>query len=314
MLKWVPVVFGLALLACTFDSSSEAFSDDRADDLSAADAGQESLDDSDAGGNANPGADDAGTDIEPVGLYSDTAIVRYFIDDGAQQDEAAEIADAIGSPELPLALTDPEGVTDFVSTPSRRGIRFAEIADETRLSVGLRNTKIRDRLDGSRTGTIELVLDVEAVLIEGSRLSHIGDSVDPGRFSLRSSSSNSVDFYMNNVLTASWFFDLYGAGRMVLHLVVDTTQDSTVERVKLYLNGQEQVALPLLMPIKNQTISISNAQGSFYALGNREVGGRSLQGTFHYAAMYSGAMSADRVANNASLLQSSDDSAQITGQ
>lgn len=294
-------------MACTFDSSSKALPDDG---LFEADAAQSR---NDGGGNVNP-SNDGDVTIDPTLLNSDTVIVRYFINEGSSEGQPNELRDAIGNPELNLALSDPDGTTSFVDANGHHGIRFNEASGDARLSVAAQNTKIRDALDGSRTGTLELVLDISDISSDGSRISHIGGGTEAGRFTLRTSGTDWLEFFLNNAVVAYWPIDLRSRGRMVVHVVVDTSESNRSDRVRLYVDGQLQSVAPAFSPQNNALISISNAADQFFVLGNREVGGRSFEGCLFYAAMYAGAMRADVVSNNAALLTSSDDSAQITGQ
>ncbi len=313
MLKSMLLLFGFALAACTFDTSNQSLGGNDLGTAGGADAGGVGVD-VDAGGNVTPPQEDAAPPQVPsTQLISDTAIVRYFINDALFFETPSQVRDAIGNPELNLDIVDPDENASFVNVDSHRGISFSEINASTRLTVPIADSKIHQQLDGSRTGTIELVVDLEDVVSIGSRISHVGTGTDGGLFTLRASDTNTVDFFVNNLPTGRWVVDM-SSGRMVIHVVLDTNEVTASERVKLYVDGQRVTPLVMLAPNKNVRISIPTGTGQSYTLGNREIGDRSLQGTFYYAAMYSGAMSADVVAHNATVLHGTDDSSQIVGQ
>ena len=298
---WTPFVLALSLCACTFDSSTSASFDD--------------FDNSDTpGGKADAGdveiaedPDAAPEDVEPIPMLNDEGvIVRYFMNDLP----ASQVVQDATSDPVNLSLTDPDQSLGFVTTNTHGGLEFGEISDDARASAMAENTKIQDMLDESRTGTIEIVVDVEAT-IDGSRLSHIGDDRDSGRFSLRAENEDTLSFYFNGSECASWDIDFAGTGRLVLHLVLDTSNLDGDERVILYVNGERRESENSNSLRLGDVLDIdTNVDDLYYVLGNREGGDRSFQGTFYYAAMYSTAMPPDVVEHNAAVLYATDDGAE----
>jgi hypothetical protein len=108
---------------------------------------------------------------------------------------------------------------------------------------------------------------------------------------------------------AEWSVDLLSLGRVVAHIVLDTTLATATERVRLYVNGSDQGAPGVLSnpPLLNAETELIAPTDS-YALGNRTIGGRSFQGTLYYCAMYSTALTPAEVQQNAAVLMMDDDS------
>lgn len=244
---------------------------------------------------------DAGT----TGLIDDGLIVRYYLDEASSGQGPTEVQDSAPSP-LPLALTyTPE--LNFTNAGGNRGLSWSETGVDARASVAVDSTKIHSALDGSKTGTIEVVIDVEEVTSSVSRISHIGRDQQSGRFTLASSNANVLGFYFNDAFAASWDVAMPSLGRIVVHLVFDSTESNEANRARLYVDGVLVTSNgDGSAPGLDATIDLGT--GRHYVLGNREVGGRSFRGEMFYAAMYSTALSAADVAQNAEILSADDDS------
>ncbi len=95
-------------------------------------------------------------------------------------------------------------------------------------------------------------------------------------------------------------------GRIVIHGVLDTTEPSPSDRVRLYIDGVDQGAgtVDERPPDEMSTITIPNGM---YVLGNRNDNNASLGGHIYYCALYSTALTADEVAQNAAILLVDDD-------
>jgi hypothetical protein len=198
----------------------------------------------------------------------------------------------------------------FIKEVGNRGLRWNGLTEQGRASAPLEPSgKIRQALDGSRQGTIEIVVDID-VFLAGSRLSHIGDADDRGLFTLRLEQEPTarVRFLLNNDDADQnvWDVDLVGRGRTVLHLVLDTTRGSDDDRAVLYVDGDEQQSAGNAPPARDEEIDIRGALPS-YVLGNSTDGGSGILGTIFYAAMYSTALDSAEVAHNADILLVNDD-------
>jgi len=104
--------------------------------------------------------------------------------------------------------------------------------------------------------------------------------------------------------TARWTLILDGS-RRVYHLVFDSSEPDAPDRHRLYVDGV------LLTPSVDEGVlpmqQVVLAPTSVFAIGNRDIGGRSIDGMVHYAAVYDQAFSLSQVLNNVDSLDASDD-------
>ncbi|AKT39517.1 uncharacterized protein CMC5_036640 [Chondromyces crocatus] len=230
-------------------------------------------------------------------------LVRYFIDE-ATSGIVGELNDSAPTP-LPLRITPSPGLQFVTESGANRGLQWDSIELDGRASAAVSGTKLT-RLEGSTTGTIEVVLDIHAVAPLNSRISHIGFDQESGRFSLGANTTSRLQFrWQSNVLGGEWEVPLSSLGRAVVHLVLDTEPPDPEARVKLYVNGAPQARVGGVLPSQAQAIQLGT--DPHYVLGNREVGVRSFEGRLHYAAMYTEALSSEDVLHNTALLLVSDD-------
>jgi hypothetical protein len=197
---------------------------------------------------------------------------------------------------------------NFTEDGGNRALHWEQITAgaRDRASVLADGSKIASALDGSHTGTIEVVVDFATLHENGTRLAHIGSGTDRGAFTLRSrENSTHVQFSLNNNGTGDWDAELQGGGRMVLHLVFDNRDTNTGPKVVLYKNA---VALtPVTEPNPSAGATIVIGSNDYYVIGNRETGDRVGVGSIFYTAVYSAALTPVEVAHNAGLLLLDDD-------
>lgn len=240
-------------------------------------------------------------------LVSRGLLTRYFLDEAT--DGAGPIALEDSAP-VPLAL----GITytsagEFTDDDGHRGLRWNAITSDGKAAALLaEDGKVWQALDGSTLGTIEIVVDVDE-LLDGSRLSHIGEGDDSGVFTLRIDDPEGLVFTWNNGASnrVAWNLDLVAAGRTVLHVVFDSGRTSAAERVRLYVNGVERPSASGVPPGRDEAIELVTGSANVYSLGNREAGERGVKGTFYFAGMYGAALDAAEVMHNYNILLDNDD-------
>jgi hypothetical protein len=245
----------------------------------------------------------------PNTLVARGLLARYFMDEATDGTDPSELDDASPDPTLPLTIVyDGEG--EFIDTGGNRGLRWNAITMNGKAAAPLaEDSKVWLGLDRSRTGTIEMVIDVDAFQ-DGSRLSHIGETVDSGVFTLRIDEPEGLTLTWNNNINSnrvSWDIDLVAAGRTVLHVVYDSNRVTIAERARLYVNGAEQPADSGNPPGRDETILVPAGSPFVYSLGNTQAGDRGVAGTFFYASMYSAALDPAEVMHNYEILVFDDD-------
>ncbi len=320
MQYWVVGLF-VSLAACTFDSSAVGVGGRDGASIDAPSDDDASVID----GSVDAGVLDAGSADAPtpdaMQLVGANPITRHYIDEAAS-DEATLLVDALAPPTNLTVTTDSElgkTVPVYVMDGNdNRGIFFAsefnqnvdDANSDTRASVQT-TAELHNAFHKKTEGTLELVVDIEEFSGMG-RLLYLGHANDSD-LALHADEQDItvLTFTMRHNQTMSWNLNVAGAGRVLLHVVIDTTQDLDANRVQLYLNGALQVGIPGVGSKKIDKDTEIRFHGQpadhHFALGNREVGGRPVNGAFYYMALYASALTAAQVGNNAAVLLINDD-------
>lgn len=263
------------------------------------------------GGSGSGGVGQGGS-VPGATLADAGLIVRYYIDEASSGTSPSVLNDAAAEEPLPLQLWYQDAIPEelvFDEVAEQRALRWMQSANHARASVAIGDGKIFRDLHGSTTGTVEVVADVRGVTDLGSRISHIGCDRESGRFTLSTRSMGELQLYIwvndASAMIGDWDIDLDSRRRTVLHVVFDSTQATAADRVRLYADGQPIGGNAGVEVMQHQTLDLG--QGCHYALGNREVGERSLRGWLYYAALYSTALSDAAVVHNAAVLELDDD-------
>jgi hypothetical protein len=246
--------------------------------------------------------------LPPAGeLVKRGLLTRYLINEATD----GQVPTALGdSAPMPLPLTIDYAVEGaFIDDNGHYGLRWNTITATGKASAPLAaDGKVWLGLDGSTTGTVELVVAVDS-FIDGSRLSHIGERDDSGVFTLRidDEPEEGFAFSWNNAGRVGWADDVDGLGRAVVHVVLDSGQPNPNERVRLYVNGASLPMTSGTPPARDEAIENSVGSNAVYALGNTNDGNRGVQATFFYASMYRAALDEDEVMHNSTILLANDD-------
>lgn len=258
---------------------------------------------------------DETTGEPPPMLVDEGLLVRYFLDEAAGGQGPKYALDAAPDP-LDLPLVYDMGAMNPVYAEQRghRGLRWPMAGLHGRATLPVADTKVQTALQNRTAATLELVVDIDAVTLLGSRLVHVGRSFEMGHFTLRSSALDRLEFYWKgNNLAGVWPVDWAGLGRAVVHVVLDTGQPEPIHRVRLYVDGAavaDGMDISLVHPNQNEAVAIPTDPNIplYFALGNRGADGdRSFQGTLYYAAIYATALSETQLQQNAEILAGSDD-------
>ena len=240
-------------------------------------------------------------------LIDTNLVVRYFFDEAASGTTPTDVLDASGvGSDFDLAIN--YGTSDAAYTEVS-GNRVWEITDETggpvaRLAINDSSDKIRDAIHGAQKATIELVVNVTAASTSAGRLFGITGSGDEG--ALMVLHDNTVGTFRSNETENIGSFTWTKSERAVWHFVVDTTLATAGDRIKIYKNGSDTSIALDISPDQNTTFVIEAT--SFLVVGNRANDGtRGVAGEYFYAALYSGAFSAQDCSDNYDVLTADDD-------
>ncbi|MCY1066955.1 hypothetical protein OV090_19445 [Nannocystis sp. RBIL2] len=248
-------------------------------------------------------------------LVDEGLLVRYFLDEAKDGQGPKHALDAAPEPlDLPLVYDKDAMNPVYAEQDDHRGLRWPMAGLHGRATLPVADTKVQTALQNRTAATLELVVEVDAVSLLGSRLLHVGRSFEMGHLTLRSSALDRLEFYWKgNNLAGVWSLDWSGLGRVVVHLVLDTGQPDPIHRVRLYIDGvavADGMDFGLTHPNQNEAIAIPTDPNIplYFALGNRGADGdRSFQGTLYYAAIYSNALSETQLQQNADILAGNDD-------
>jgi hypothetical protein len=253
---------------------------------------------------ANGIDEDCNTVDKETGCFADRGLVaRYFIDEAAGGQNPPVLVDAAPDP-LPLLLTYTPELT-FIDDTLNRALVWSASGIDARASVAVDGTKFDSMLQGSTTGTLEVVFDITAVTDQRSRIIHFGLDQESGRFTLFSTDVGSIEAVWNGASTSLGRWAVQLAGRKVVHLVLNTNAPTPPERVQLYVNGVPTAPTASTLPTAGSTLDLGINR--HFVLGNREAGDRSFTGRLYYAAVYNVAFTPVEVAQNLQVLIVDDD-------
>ncbi|WP_156338755.1 hypothetical protein [Chondromyces crocatus] len=252
-------------------------------------------------------------DCDGTALLNTDVLVRYVINESPSSETPTELMDVAPDP-LPLPITFADALAFTEDMNDHRGLTWPARGQGGRAARSIQNTKVATHLDQAQRLTLELVADVTDS--DGgstlTRLFYLGtsDSVDQLSLIPRNDGANLRLYFNDNNADAhtgvQWPVNLHTAGRIVLHVVLDTTKATDSERVTLYRNGSalSPEGTPT-WPGENERLNLTGTNS--LALGNRPSGGRSIQGTLYYAAVYMRALTSNEVESNAAVLLANDD-------
>lgn len=272
----------------------------------------------DVGGNGGTGG---GVDVPPPDLVDTGLLARYFIDESGSGDASGDVQDVAIDP-VALSIQDFDDVMDFVTEDGHRGLGWTAAGIRGVVSRGVGTTKFAS-LNNTVHGTIEVVARVDQASTFGSRLMHIGTSSEssftlaishpgpqdtmplapPNRLEMRTRGHGDPAPYRYA------FFDFDRAGeRVVIHAVYDSQETEEDDRIRMYIDGTEvlrQTTDAEARPLLDEQLFVSDDES--VTIGNRDIGGRSIEGTIFYAAMYRAPLSEDEIRQNADELLRADD-------
>jgi len=245
-----------------------------------------------------------GRDGDSSCLVNTDLLVRYFLDEAESGSQLTALDSAPAPLHLPISLGPGNGQPEYTSLPTGRGL-FWKTPDSAGVAkTPIDNSKIIVALEGKQQLTIELVAQVNSAT-SYNRLWEIASATNiragvytlstPSRFAAR----------VNGADVAAWNTDFASLGRVILHVVIDSTAPTPSDRVRLYLNGALQSASGGTPPAQNENIALGPSK--WISLGNNEGETRALSGALYYAALYAGAMSEAEITSNVAVLQVWDD-------
>jgi hypothetical protein len=239
----------------------------------------------------------------PNCLVDSGLVVRYFMDEADSGQAPLMLVDAAPNP-LPLTI-DYNDELSFTGGPGKRGLEWSSGGTGARALAPIANTKVLSMLHGSTQATIETVVEIDAILITGSVLAMIGNGGEFGDLSLVCGGADQLGFFWQGGADIYvWDGMVVDSGRLVLHVVLDSTNADPLQHARYYINGMQHIeGRPTVDP--GQTIDLHD--DASLAIGSGVGSPFSPRGIIAYVAYYNAALSdADIMVNVARLIASDD--------
>lgn len=236
-------------------------------------------------------------------LIDDGLLARWYLDE-ASEGQGPRAALDHHPPPATLELYYGADSPTWAVVDGSRGLRWLEAERGGRAQVPLAGTKLESELIAAPQATFELVLSVTGVTGMGSRFLHVGVDMVPEDLAIGSSDLTEIELRWTGNVMRKFAASLTGA-RQILHVVVDTTQDDPLQRLRAYLDGEELVPIDAGAPAQGEGLPL--LPESALVLGNRSGGSRTFRGTLQYAAIYTLPFGPAEVEHNLPLLKASDD-------
>lgn len=299
----------LLLIGCPGDSESDgegSTGDDTTATASSADTTSSTTDPPPTSGSDGSGSSSSsGPTFPPVDLRDDGLIARYFLAEAASGQDPTHARDAAEDPlDLSLSYAGDEDPA-YVEQDGHRGLAWAAAGTEGVAFAPIAGTKVATALEGAESATLEAVFSLTASEPSASRIVHIGDNSGVVAINLASVDPNEVFVRVGENNVGRFDFDFAAAGRVVVHAIYDSAQETHEERVRVFVDGQEVTLTSGSAAGSLEPITVPG--GSELALGNRGSGSFSFGGTLYYAAIYTGVLDADAIAQHVAELTAVDD-------
>lgn len=254
-----------------------------------------------------------------------TAIARYFLNEASSGTTPTTIADSVGS--NPLTINYKTNKAAWVSVTAGKGLDFTTTGGTVGSALArcaATTGNLGSAFSGKKEASAIVVFRADAVPAEGVLFNLVDDRGYDGSFGVRLEElafgqlgfrvtfasddvNGDVQFYRHNWFAATQ--TAYTTSAIcVLHIVVDTTQATDVNRVKVWMNGvqlsgADEPGVPL-----NATITTLTANDWLY-VGNGPEGpdGMNIDGAIFYLEVGTGQLTAPQIASTYAALIAAND-------
>lgn len=237
-------------------------------------------------------------------LVEEGLLARWYVDEAASGTDPTVVVDH-QAPGVDLPLVYAAGQPTYGELDGSRGLVWDASRLDGRAAVDIAGTKLEDELIGATEATFELVVSVEEVTTDVSRLLHFGNGGAGGGFAIGSPFLDRLVLRWAGQTLCEFESDFGGPERRVVHVVVDTNAVEPDDRLRAYIDGVALVLVDAGAPDEGAGLPLDPAGA--LALGNRSDGQRSFRGHLQYAAIYTAAFDQAQIDGNVELLLASDD-------
>lgn len=248
-----------------------------------------------------------------------TSIARWLLDEASSGTGPSTVADSEGSNDLTIDYSSGDAAwssigagngLDFTATAGGVDTAVAELAD----IAG--NGEIGSSLDGATTISLLAVVDVDNGASVVSRMFYVGTSSGDGDFSLLHDDSNLVVRFDNDgdFQTEVLYPSIAGSGVTVVAVVVDTTETTDTDRIKVWYDGSLQTRVDGGgWPAEDESLDLVNASDRSACIGNRPSGDRNIDGKIYYVELFTGALTGTEISDSNTALGSNNDANWVGG-
>jgi hypothetical protein len=246
----------------------------------------------------------------------DTGLVcRYYFDEAASGTTPTAVEDHSSNNYDLTEIDYGAGNMFYTEVSGNRGLESTVTTgvQRARRTVSDTSDALRDAIDGLQKITFELVLAIDNVTTNHSRVFVVNDRVGSNARIGLNGRQEGVYFCRWNGNESNDFNESMEGTRKVFHIVYDTTQAAAADRAIAYVNNVAKSMTVTSTITQNSTLSLGT--GLDLIACNRENAGtwdRSFDGTLFYAAIYTGAMSAADRTTNYDVLSADDDAPPVT--
>lgn len=247
-----------------------------------------------------------------------TSVGRWLLDEASSGTTPTTAADDTGNSNT-LTVDYSSGDAAWTSVASGNGVDFtATVATASTAILTLsdiaNNGNIGSSFDGSTTSVKQLsfiiVFDIDAGDASGPRLVQIGTDSGDGDFAIGTRGSDWLFRWSKESGGSDVTYPVpgggYGTGLMVMAVVIDSTETTAADRIKVYYNNVLQTANSGTIAL-NEGVDLNNSAYNF-SLGNRESLNRNVDGKIYYAELFTGTLTTQEVSDAHTALISDNDS------
>jgi hypothetical protein len=244
-------------------------------------------------------------------LLTTGLVCRYYFDEAASGTTPTSVLDASGNSYHLTEVNYGSGNMAYTEVSGDRGLDCSATTGAQRARRSINNTSdaLRDALAGAQKATIEIVFAPDAFAAGGARIFGVnGRSGQNGEFVLKATSLTEYDFAFNDAnLVTKFNPGISAATRTVLHIVVDSTDGTTANRVRYSVNGGTLTAVNDIISL-NETLALGSDL-DLIAFNRESTGSfdRSMDGVLYYAALYAHALTQQECTDNYDILVLDDD-------
>jgi hypothetical protein len=241
----------------------------------------------------------------------DNLVAQFFMNEADSGTGPTEVVDQSDNPENLTIRYD--GGEPYYTNIYGHGLRWETVGDDGCAYKQIQGSKIASRLQGLKKASYEIVVNAFDAHSSHSRLIHIAQGSDHGRFTLQIDEAGRLRGCVNNLQIGEIYANMFTRGFVAIHMVFDSTQAVAEDRLKVYIDGDHQAwtttddTIPLDTTLDLQVTD----PDVYFCLGNRYSGNRAADLYINYAAIYDVALTQDQIDDHCLSLPADNDTSPI---